>query len=260
MTKKKIMVLVVAYNAERTITNLLDRIPKEIWEKAEEIVVSDDSSQDKTTEVALNYKKKNKKKNLTVIRQEKNRGYGGNQKWGYAHAIEKGYDIVVMLHGDVQYSPEDMPRLLRPLEEGERTAMVFGSRMAGHPLRGGMPFYKYLGNIFLTTVENIVLRQRLSEFHSGYRLYSVNALKKIPFTLCSNDFHFDSEIIVQLIISKQRIVELPIDTHYGDEKCYVNVISYGLNVLNTMSKYLLSKWNLKKFRQFDKGNFNLSDR
>ena len=123
-----------------------------------------------------------------------------------------------------------------------------------------MPFYKYLGNIFLTTVENIVLRQRLSEFHSGYRLYSVNALKKIPFTLCSNDFHFDSEIIVQLIISKQRIVELPIDTHYGDEKCYVNVISYGLNVLNTMSKYLLSKWNLKKFRQFDKGNFNLSDR
>ena len=253
---KKIMVLVVAYNAEKTITNLLDRIPKEIWAKAEEIVVSDDSSKDKTAEVALKYKKDKKKKNLVVVRQEKNRGYGGNQKWGYNHAIKKGYDIVVMLHGDVQYSPEDMPRLLKPLEE-DGAGMVFGSRMAGHPLKGGMPLYKYFGNIFLTTVENIVLRQRLTEFHSGYRLYSVSALKRIPFNLCSNDFHFDSEIIVQLIIARQKIMELPIDTHYGNEKCYVNVVSYGLNVLKTMGEYLFNKFGLKRYAKFHKENFKL---
>ena len=251
MARKKIMVLVVAYNAEKTIEKLLDRIPKEIWDKASEIVVSDDFSQDETTKVALDYKKKHNKKNLTIVRQEKNRGYGGNQKWGYNHAIKERYDIVVMLHGDVQYSPEDMPRLLKPLEDGKDIAMVFGSRMAGHPLKGKMPFYKYLGNIFLTTVENIVLRQRLSEFHSGYRLYSINALKKIPFDLCSNNFHFDSEIIVQLIISKQKIVELPINTHYGDEKSYVNVISYGFNILKTMGEYLLNKWGIRKYRKFN---------
>jgi glycosyltransferase involved in cell wall biosynthesis len=254
--EKKIMVLVVAYNAEKTITNLLERIPDEIWKDSEEIIVADDCSKDKTKKIAERYKKDKNRENLTIIRHEKNKGYGGNQKWGYNYAIKREYDIVVMLHGDVQYSPEDMPRLLNPLVNDE-AGMVFGSRMAGHPLKGKMPIYKFLGNIFLTTIENFVLKQSLSEFHSGYRLYSTRALKRIPFNLCSDDFHFDSEIIVQLIIAKEKISELPIQTHYGNEKCYVNVVSYGFNILKTMGEFLLNKYNIRKYDKFDSINFKM---
>ena len=248
-TNKKVMVLVVAYNAERTINRLLERIPKEIWEKSKEIVVADDSSQDKTAKVASEYKLKNRKKNLTVIRHKINKGYGGNQKWGYDYAINKGYDIVVMLHGDAQYSPEEIPKLLRSLEEN-KADMVFGSRIAGNPLKGGMPLYKFIGNKFLTTVQNIILGQRFTEYHSGFRLYSTKSLQKIPLNLCSNDFHFDTEIMVQLLIAKQHIKELPIKTFYGKEKCYVNVIPYGLNVLKTMIEYLLTKTNIHPVNKF----------
>ncbi len=248
--KNRIMVLVVAYNAESTISRLLDEIPEEIWKGAEEIVVADDCSQDKTSEVAREYKKNNRRNNLFVIRHEKNNGYGGNQKWGYNYAINKGYDIVVMLHGDVQYSPGEIPMLLVPLEEG-KADMVFGSRIAGDPLGGGMPLYKFIGNKFLTGVENFVLRKNLSEYHSGFRLYSVNALKKVPFNLCSNDFHFDSEIMIQLIMKKQRIAEIPISTHYGNEKCYVRVIPYGLNILKTLGEYLLTKSKIKIYKKYN---------
>ena len=250
MEIKKVMILVVAYNAETTISRLLDEIPEEIWGKAEEVVVADDYSQDDTTGVVQKYKREKGKENLSAVRHEKNRGYGGNQKWGYNYAIEKGYDIVVMLHGDVQYSPGEIPKLLVPLERGEAD-MVFGSRIAGDPLGGGMPLYKFLGNKFLATTENFVLRKKLSEYHSGFRLYSVSALKKIPFNLCSDDFHFDSEIMIQLIMTNQRIVELPISTHYGDERCYVNVIPYGLNILKTLGEYLLTKSRIKVYEKYD---------
>jgi len=247
---KKLMVLVVSYNAEKTITLLLDKIPKEIWKKAQEIVVADDCSKDNTSLVASEYKLNKKLKNLTVVRHMVNKGYGGNQKWGYQYAIDKKYDVVAMLHGDVQYSPEEIPRLLKPLEEG-RADMVFGSRIAGNPIKGGMPIYKFLGNKFLTTIQNIVLQKKFSEYHSGFRLYSMSALNKVPFEKCSSDFHFDTEIMVQLLIAKQRIKELPIETHYGNEKCYVKVIPYGLNVLKTMGEYLLNKMNIRYIEKFD---------
>src|SRR5690606_9300123 len=146
-----------------------------------------------------------------------------NQIRGYQYAIEKGYDIVALLHGDAQYAPEALPDLLKPLEAGEADA-VFGSRMMekGQALKGGMPLYKYVGNKILTTFENAMLGMSLSEFHSGYRLYSCKALKKVPFHRNTHDFHFDTQIIIQFHAAGLRIVEVPIPTYYGDEICGVN--------------------------------------
>lgn len=246
---KKILILVVAYNAEKTVKLLLDRIPNLLWKKVKEVLVADDSSSDKTFEVAQAYKKSTKKRNLTVIRHERNKGYGGNQKWGYNYAIKKGYDIVVMVHGDAQYPPEYIEKLILPIEQN-KADFVFGSRMAGKPLQGGMPLYKFIGNIFLTTVENILIGTRLSEFHSGFRAYSTKALKKIPFRKNSDGFHFDSEIIFQLVGSKLTIAEIVIPTYYGDEKCNVKVIPYGLNVLKEVGKYKLAMWSLREDEKY----------
>lgn len=251
MNKAKLMILIVAYNAESTIRKLLERMPKEVWNRASEIVIADDASSDFTSVVANEYKLTNKKKNLTIIKHEKNKGYGGNQKWGYNYAIKKGYGIVVMIHGDAQYPPEYIIRLIKPIEEN-KADFVFGSRMAGHPIRGGMPVYKFLGNVFLTTVENIVLRTRLTEFHSGFRAYSIKALKDTKFMLNSDGFHFDSEIIIQFVILNKRIKEIVIPTFYGDEKCNVKVVNYGLSILRELIKYLLTLFNIRKYRKYSK--------
>lgn len=250
MNRKKLMILIVAYNAEKTIKKLLDRMPKDVWKRSSEVVVADDCSKDFTSIVANEYKLRNKIKNLTIIKHSKNKGYGGNQKWGYNYAIKKGYNIVVMIHGDAQYPPEYIMPLIKPIESGNAD-FVFGSRMAGHPLKGNMPIYKFLGNIFLTSIENLILGTRLTEFHSGFRAYSLDALKNIKFNLNSDDFHFDSEIIVQLaIMNKKRIREIVIPTYYGEEKSNVNVISYGLNVLKIMGEYLLNKSNIRNIEKF----------
>ncbi len=251
---KKIMVLIVAYNAEKTIKSLLDRFPKEVISRVDEILLADDAplggtSRDNTLAVVEAYKKKNKLKKLTIIQHEKNKGYGGNQKWGYDYAIKKGYDIVVMVHGDAQYPPEYILPLVAKMEE-EKADFAFGSRMSGDPLGGKMPLYKFFGNIFLTTVENIVLGTHLTEFHSGFRAYRLDALKQIPLALTSDNFHFDSDIIVQLVIAKKKISEITIPTFYGDEKCNVKVIQYGMNILKILGQYLLTKYNLKEYPKF----------
>jgi len=246
---KKLMILIVSYNAEKTINPLLNRMPKEVWKRASEVVIADDASKDRTSSIAKAYKLRNKIKNLTIIKHSKNKGYGGNQKWGYNYALKKGYDIVVMVHGDAQYPPEYILKLIKPIEDN-KADFVFGSRMAGHPIKGGMPLYKFLGNIFLTSVENIVLRTRLSEFHSGFRAYSLKALKDIPLDKDSDGFHFDSEIIIQLVCAKKRINEIVIPTHYGDEKCNVKVINYGLNILKELAKYLLTKSKIRNYEKY----------
>jgi len=246
---KKLMVLVVSYNAESTIKSLLERMPKEVWKRASEIVIADDSSKDFTSIVANEYKLRNKKNNLTIIKHQKNKGYGGNQKWGYQYAISKGYDVVVMIHGDAQYPPEYIMELIKPIENN-KADFVFGSRMAGHPIKGGMPIYKFLGNVFLTAIENLVLRTRLTEFHSGFRAYSVKALKDLPLNLDSDGFHFDSEIIIQLVAYKKKIGEIVIPTYYGDEKCNVKVINYGLNILKELLKYILTKYKIRIYPKY----------
>jgi 2-polyprenyl-3-methyl-5-hydroxy-6-metoxy-1,4-benzoquinol methylase len=177
---------------------------------------------------------------LTVIKNDKNMGYGGNQKLGYQYFIEKDFDIVVLLHGDGQYAPEVLSHLYYPLVNGVANA-VFGSRMMdtyGGPLKGGMPFYKYIGNRILTFFENYTLGLSLTEFHSGYRAYSLEALKQIDFSKMTNDFHFDTEIIVKLHHQGFRIKEVPIPTYYGDEICYVNGLKYARDVFKSIMRYL----------------------
>jgi glycosyltransferase involved in cell wall biosynthesis len=239
--RKKIGILVVAYNAATTLAKVLDRIPVEIYPAIEEVIVSDDHSQDSTYLVGLRYQQISNLP-ITLIRQPTNLGYGGNQKVGYDLAIEHGLDIVVMLHGDGQYAPEYLPQIVEPLLDGEADA-VFGSRMMekGAARRGGMPLYKFIGNRILSTFENAVLGTDLSEFHSGYRAYSVSALKQIAFRENSNGFNFDTQIIIQLHDAGMRIVEVPIPTYYGDEICYVDGMGYAIDVTKDVVKYRLQK-------------------
>jgi glycosyltransferase involved in cell wall biosynthesis len=230
--KPKVLIFIVAYNAERTIQQVLRRIPSTLSSYDTEILVIDDSSSDATVDCARVLESDDQFPfRLTVLFNPVNLGYGGNQKVGFHYAIRNGFDFVALVHGDGQYAPERLPELLDPLLAGEADA-VFGSRMMrkGDALRGGMPMYKYVGNRILTTLQNRLLGSALSEFHSGYRLYSVNALKRIPFELSANEFHFDTDIIIQLLRAGMRIRELPIPTYYGDEICRVDGLRYAWNV------------------------------
>ena len=226
----RIGVLVVAYNAENTLRSVLDRIPPDFVGRIERVLVADDHSEDQTYQVGLAHRDENRELPLTVIRQPRNLGYGGNQKAGYRWAIENGLDIVVLLHGDGQYAPEMLPEMVAPLERGEADA-VFGSRLMerGAALRGGMPLYKYVGNRVLTTAQNRLSGMDLTEWHSGYRSYSIAALAEIPLELDDDGFNFDTQIILQLHEAGKRIAEVPIPTYYGDEICYVNGIPYAMN-------------------------------
>jgi 2-polyprenyl-3-methyl-5-hydroxy-6-metoxy-1,4-benzoquinol methylase len=238
----RIGILVVAYNAESTLASVLDRVPKSFRSRIDKVYVCDDASGDSTHLVALGYQQLSDDLPLKIVRHPDNLGYGGNQKAGYRMAIEEGLDIIVMLHGDGQYAPELLPDMVAPLERGEADA-VFGSRMmeAGAARKGGMPLYKYVGNRILTTIENSLLGTDLSEFHSGYRAYSVEALKSIDFEQNSDNFNFDTQIIIQLVDGGKRIVEIPIPTYYGDEICYVNGLKYAQDVVGDVVHYRLGK-------------------
>jgi len=243
--KKRIGIFVIAYNAVNKLDWTLDRIPEEVWEKVDEVFLFDDCSTDNTYYAAIGYKHAKHVEKLTVHRNAKNLRYGGNQKEGYKYAIARDFDIVVMLHADGQYAPEALPSLLEPLERDEAD-MVFGSRIAegGAPLEGGMPLYKFVGNKILTWVENRITGMKLSEFHSGYRIYSCEALKRVPFLLNSNEWHFDTDILIQFHEAGLRIVERPIPTYYGDEICYVNGMAYALNCVKSALRYRFHKARL----------------
>ena len=251
--RPRLLIFVIAYYAESTLRWVLDRIPVSIFEQFDcEVLVVDDASRDKTFEIGAEYKKAHASIPMTVLRNEHNQGYGGNQKVGYSYAIANGFDFVALVHGDGQYAPEELPRLLEPLVKNEADA-VFGSRMLepGNALRGGMPLYKYVGNKILTRLQNAMLGSRLSEFHSGYRIYSLRTLKNIPFRLNSNDFHFDTEIIIQLLNAKARVLELPIPTYYGDEICRVNGMRYAKDVLWATLQNVAHRSGLRYQRRFD---------
>jgi glycosyltransferase involved in cell wall biosynthesis/SAM-dependent methyltransferase len=235
--RKRLLVFIVAYNAESTIREVLARIPASLGDEyAVEILIIDDASQDRTFEASDALRRAGSLPfPLTVLFNPDNQGYGGNQKIGYHFAIKNGFDFVALLHGDGQYAPERLPALLGPLREGTADA-VFGSRMLdpGAALKGRMPLYKFVGNKILTWFENRMLRTTLSEFHSGYRVFATAALERIPFHLNTNDFHFDTEIIVQLVKAGLRVREVPIPTYYGDEICRVNGLKYAWNVARTV--------------------------
>ncbi len=239
--EKKIGILIVAYNAASTLAAVLDRIPPDFRPRISEVIVSDDHSQDSTYLVGLGYQQTSDLP-ITLIRQPRNLGYGGNQKAGYQVAIDHGLDIIVMLHGDGQYAPECLPDLVAPLLRDEAEA-VFGSRIMikGAARKGGMPMYKFVGNRILTKFENAALGTDLTEFHSGYRAYSVEALKQIPFEQNSDGFNFDTQIIIQLHDAGKHIVEVPIPTYYGDEICYVAGVRYAADVTKDVVAYRLGK-------------------
>jgi 2-polyprenyl-3-methyl-5-hydroxy-6-metoxy-1,4-benzoquinol methylase len=236
---KRIGILIVTYNAVTTLTKVLKRITPNVWKNVEEIAVFDDASQDATYELALGIKALRGVTKLQVLSNPKNLGYGGNQKAGYRYFMEKGFDVVVLLHGDGQYAPEILSHLYHPIVTGEADA-VFGSRMMrdyGGPLKGGMPLYKYVGNRVLSSFENRALGMDLTEFHSGYRAYSLAALRNIDFSCMTDDFHFDTEIIIKLNHQGYKIKEVPIPTYYGEELCYVDGMKYAKDVARAVRRY-----------------------
>ncbi len=245
LIRKKVAIFIVAFQAERFIESVLNRIPAQLRDLFAEILVIDDSSSDLTFETASSAGERLGLKNLTVLRTPYNRGYGGNQKLGYLHAIKQGFDYVVLLHGDGQYAPEYLPQIVSVLGQDEPDALI-ASRMINRrdALRGGMPFYKWLGNQVLTSVENRMLGSRLSEFHSGYRAYKVEALSSIPFQLNTDDFHFDTEVLIQLLSTGRTIKEIPVPTFYGDEISRVSGLKYAANCLKAVSKVRLAQFGL----------------
>jgi glycosyltransferase involved in cell wall biosynthesis/ubiquinone/menaquinone biosynthesis C-methylase UbiE len=237
----RIGIVVVAYNAATTLAATLDRIPDEVLPSLAEVIISDDASHDDTFDHARRWAARSSAVKTTVVRHTKNLGYGGNQKAAYRLAIDHGLDLVVLLHGDGQYAPEYLPKLLAPFAR-PGTAAVFGSRMMvpGAARAGGMPLYKRVGNRILTTFENRVVGTNLSEFHSGYRAYSTRMLSQIPFERNSDGFDFDTQIIAQIVQAKGTIVEVPIPTYYGDEICYVNGLKYARDVTRDVIEFKLA--------------------
>jgi glycosyltransferase involved in cell wall biosynthesis len=253
MARPRLLVFVIAYQAEGSLARVLARIPRRVFDELDcEVLVVDDASVDRTFEIGNEYRRGHPEVPLTVLRNAINQGYGGNQKVGYAYAAAEGFDFVAMVHGDGQYAPEELPRLLEPLLGGRADA-VFGSRMMTRfgALRGGMPLYKFVGNKILTTAQNALLGTRLSEFHSGYRVYRVATLERTQYLLNSNDFHFDTEIILQLHNLGARIVELPIPTYYGDEISRVNGMRYAKEVMLATLRNAAHRAGLLYQRRYD---------
>jgi glycosyltransferase involved in cell wall biosynthesis len=240
--RARLLVLVVAYNAETTLSGVLGRIPARLFEDYRcEVLVLDDASDDATFALGQEHRDTGAYPPITLARNPTNLGYGGNQKVGYAHALAGGFDLVALVHGDGQYAPEALPRLLAPLREG-RADVVLGSRMMipGAARSGGMPLYKSVGNRILTGFQNTLLRTRFSELHSGYRLYTVAALRGVEFGRAGDGFGFDTHVFLQLLGAGARIVELPIPTHYGEEICRVNGMRYAADVVRATTAYALA--------------------
>jgi len=246
---KKIAIFVPVYNSASALPQVIDRIPEKLKKKVREIFVIDDASSDSSYLTIIGYQSKKRISNLKIIKNKTNLGYGGNQKKAYKYAIKNKYDIIVMLHGDAQYAPEKISLILQPLEKNE-ASMVFGSRMKGNPLKGGMPLWKYVGNKMLTSFENIFLGLNLSEYHSGFRAYDVKALNKINLDACTNGYSFDTDILIQFKINNLKIMEKPIPTHYGKESggvTFFKAFLYGYNIIKSiLHYYFASHFKLSK--------------
>lgn len=239
---KKIIVVMPAYNAARTLEKTYHAIPDGCCDS---ILLVDDASRDDTVKVA-------KELNLKIIEHPENRGYGANQKTCYTNALAMGADIVVMLHPDYQYDPRIIPDLTAPIENDEAD-IVLASRMLGNPLKGGMPLYKFIFNKILTWIENLALGTHFSEFHTGYRAYSAKVLRTVNFLANSDDFVFDNEIIVQCLEKGFKFKEIPVRTHYAEDSSSVGFrtsVRYGIGIFRTIWAYLMHKHFGKKDPRF----------
>jgi glycosyltransferase involved in cell wall biosynthesis len=239
---KKIVVVLPAYNAALTLEKTYQEIPFNI---VDEVILVDDHSTDNTVELGKQLGIKN------IIHHEENKGYGGNQKTCYKKALELGADIVVMLHPDYQYTPLLIPAMVSIIGSG-LYPIVFGSRILGKSaLMGGMPRYKYFANRVLTLIQNVLMNQKLTEYHTGYRAYSAEVLKKINFDLNSDDFIFDNEIIAQMFYCGFKIAEITCPTKYFEEASSINFkrsMKYGFGVLGVSLRYLFAKAGIYKWR------------
>ncbi len=241
---KKIVVVMPAYNAEKTLEKTCKEIPMDI---VDEIILTDDCSKDDTIEEAKRLGIRH------IIQHEFNKGYGGNQKTCYKKAIEVGADIVIMLHPDYQYTPMLIPSMVY-LIANDVYPVVLGSRTLGKgALAGGMPLIKYIANRFLTFTENILLNKKLSEYHTGYRAFSVEVIKNIHFEANSDDFIFDNEMLAQIFYKGYDIAEITCPTKYFPEASSINMkrsIIYGFGVLKVSCIYRLAKWGIIKSKLF----------
>jgi glycosyltransferase involved in cell wall biosynthesis len=240
---QKVIVVMPAYNAARTLEKTYNDIPPNVVDK---VILVDDVSQDETVEVA-------QRLGLEVVIHIQNRGYGGNQKTCYLEALRAGADVVVMLHPDYQYDSTLIPDLIAPIQRDEADMMMGSRLLGGDTLAGGMPRWKYVSNLFLTAVENLALGQHLSECHTGFRAYSRDLLQTIPFLLNSDDFVFDTEVIAQAVAFGFRIDEIAVPTRYFAEASSVNFrrsVTYGLGTLRVMLRYRLDRSGLRPARQF----------
>jgi len=239
----KVIVVMPAYNAARTLERTYRDLPHEV---VDHVILVDDVSRDETVEIA-------QRLGLKVIVHVQNRGYGGNQKTCYIEALRDGADVVVMLHPDYQYDSRLVPQLIAPIRAGQADLMLGSRLLGGGTLAGGMPRWKFLANRFLTIVENLALGQHLSEFHTGFRAYSRRLLETIPFLLNSDDFVFDTEVIAQTVAFGFRVSEIPVPTRYFAEASSVDFrrsVTYGLGTLAVMARYMLDHWGIRRSPQF----------
>jgi glycosyltransferase involved in cell wall biosynthesis len=232
---RKVLIFVVCYKAAGSIESVLDRIPQGVWNNERfdtEVLIIDDQSPDRTFYAAEDYSRRHPRRNLTVLFNPKNQGYGANQKIGFRYALEHRFDAVVLLHGDNRYAPERLPEMIGPILDNRADAVI-GSRMMQRltALKDGMPLHKWIGNQLLTFVQNRILKSRLSEFHSGYRAYSVNAIASIPFEHNSNGFDFDTDIIIQFLDTGKTITEITVPTFYGSEIAGAHGLRYAARVI-----------------------------
>ena len=245
LSNKKIIVVLPAYNAARTLVKTFDEIPMDI---VDEIVLVDDNSSDNTIEVAKGLGI------MHIIKHDKNLGYGGNQKSCYNKALALGGDIVIMLHPDYQYTPK-LIHSMSYLIANEVYPVVIGSRILGKgALKGGMPMYKYIANRFLTLFQNVLMNQKLSEYHTGYRAFNREVLEQINYQSNSDDFIFDNQFIAQIFHKGFEIAEITCPTKYFEEASSINFkrsLKYGIGVMKTSIQYFLDKNNLLKSSLFN---------
>jgi glycosyltransferase involved in cell wall biosynthesis len=243
--QKKVIAVMPAYNAERTLAATLADVPAG---SVDEVILVDDGSRDRTVEMA-------REMGLTVVQHAQNRGYGGNQKTCYRHALEHGADIVVMIHPDYQYDSRVIPHAVGFIELGIAD-VVLGSRIRSRAeaLAGGMPWWKYLANRCLTSFENMILGQNLGDFHSGFRVYRREVLEKVPFERNSDDFVFDTQFLAQAVHFGFRLADIPVPVRYFDEASSINFkrsVKYGVNTLRVMADYWFNRIGLHRSRLFE---------
>lgn len=243
---KKIVVVLPAYNAEQTLRDTYNEIP---FDMVDEVVLTDDASKDRTVEVAREIGIKH------IIEHQKNKGYGGNQKSCYKKALDLGADIVIMLHPDYQYTPKLIPSMVNIIAN-DIFPVVLASRILGNgALKGGMPYYKYVANRMLTLFQNLMINQKLSEYHTGYRAFSSHVFDKIDIDINSDDFVFDNQMLAQLVYAGFPIAEVTCPTKYFNEASSINFKRssiYGFGVIKTSILFRLSKWGIIKHRLFRK--------